>query len=356
MPQETIGYTELEWTCQYCGTRNPGMQKVCAGCGAAMSKEQKFEAPAQQTLITDQAKLEQAKAGPDVTCPFCGARNTAGATVCKNCGGDLSGAEARAKGEVVGAFSTAPAAEVKCPFCGTMNAATAAKCKNCGGTLGKAPSRLAQATQPAQRKLSPFLIAVIVLACLAGAAFIFLAGRTTEQGASVQSVKWERSIAVLEQRPAEKENWRDRVPTEGNVLGCEERVRSVQDQQTNRSRKVCGTPYVIDEGTGAGRVVQDCRYEVLDDWCRYRINEWRAVDAIVVSGNDLNPQWPTVALKAGQRDGNRTEKYQVTFLSNDKRYTYWPDNETEFKRFTPGSRWTLKVNTFGDVVAAEPAQ
>lgn len=356
MPQETIGYTELEWTCQYCGTRNPGMQKVCSGCGAAMSKDQKFEAPAQQTLITDKEKLEQAKAGPDVSCPFCGTRNVAGAKVCKNCGGDLTGAEARAKGDVIGAFTTAPAPDVKCSFCGTPNPAGATRCKNCGGALGKAPVPPAQTARPAPSNVGPFVIAVIVLACLAGVGFIALAGRTNDQAATVQAVRWERSIAVLEQRPVQKEDWRNRVPFEGRLMGCEERVRAVQDEETSRSRKVCGTPYTIDEGTGAGRVVQDCRFEVLDDWCRYVINEWQAVDAIVASGEDLNPQWPDATVRAGQRAGNTTEKYRVTFLSNDKRYTYWPDSEQEFRRFTPGSRWTLKINTFGDVTAAEPAE
>jgi len=357
MPQETIGYTELEWTCQYCGTRNPGMQKVCSGCGAAMSKDQKFEAPAQQTLITDQEKLAQAKAGPDVTCPFCGVRNLSSAKVCKNCGGDLSGAEARAKGEVVGAFSAAPAPDVKCSFCGTMNPASALKCKNCGGALGKLPPPAPATRAPAQAsKVSPFIIALVVMACLAGAIFVFLAGRTSDQGATVQGVRWERSIAVLAQRPVEKQDWRNRIPVEGRLVSCEERVRSVQDQETSRSRKVCGTPYTIDEGTGAGRVVQDCRFEVLDDWCRYAINEWQAVDAIVASGNDLNPQWPNPAVGPGQRTGNTTEKYQVTFLAGDKRYTYWPDNEQEFKRFTPGSQWTLRVNTFGDVTSVVSSQ
>ena len=359
MPQETVGYTELEWTCQFCGTKNPGMQKVCSGCGAAMSKEQKFEAPTQQKLITDKDKLEQAKAAPDITCPYCGVRNVSSAKACKNCGGDLTSAEARAKGEVVGAFTTAPVPDVKCPFCGTMNAGTAAKCKNCGGNLGKAPTAppAAKAATPAQGgKIGVFAIAIIALLCLAGALFLFLGGRTTDQAATVQGVNWERSIAVLEQRPTDKEDWRNRIPADGQLVGCEERVRTVQDQQTSRSRKVCGTPYTVDEGTGAGRVVQDCQYEVLDDWCVYSVNEWRAVNAIVAEGSDLNPKWPNASVAAGQRTGNTTEKYQVTFLSNDKRYTYWPDSEAEFKRFTPGSRWTLKVNTFGDVTAAEPAK
>ncbi len=357
MPQETVGYTELEWTCQFCGTRNPGMQKVCSGCGAAMSKDQKFEAPAQQTLITDKQKLEQAKAGPDVACPFCGVRNVSSATVCRNCGGDLTGAEARAKGDVVGAFSTAPVPDVKCPFCGTPNPATVLKCKNCGGALGKTLPSAPATKAPAQSsKLGAFAIGLIVMICLAGALFVFLAGRTTDQAATVQGMKWERAIAVLAQRPVEKQDWRNRVPFEGRLIGCEERVRSVQDQETSRSRKVCGTPYTIDEGTGAGRVVQDCQFEALDDWCRYSINEWQQVDAIVARGEDLNPQWPNATVAAGQRTGNTTEKYQVIFLSNDKRYTYWPDSEQEFKRFTPGSRWTLKINTFGDVTAATPAQ
>lgn len=45
MPQEELGYIELEWTCENCGSRNPGTRKNCATCGAAMGARNQFELP-----------------------------------------------------------------------------------------------------------------------------------------------------------------------------------------------------------------------------------------------------------------------------------------------------------------------
>ncbi len=58
MTQQELGYVELEWTCANCGTRNPGTRKHCASCGAAQPKDVKFELPAQQELIKDEAKFK----------------------------------------------------------------------------------------------------------------------------------------------------------------------------------------------------------------------------------------------------------------------------------------------------------
>ena len=57
MPQETVGYVELEWTCVHCGTKNPGTAQTCTGCGAPMGDSEKFNLPSQQKLITDKDAL-----------------------------------------------------------------------------------------------------------------------------------------------------------------------------------------------------------------------------------------------------------------------------------------------------------
>jgi hypothetical protein len=32
MPQETVGFVNLEWICKRCGSKNPGTTKICVGC------------------------------------------------------------------------------------------------------------------------------------------------------------------------------------------------------------------------------------------------------------------------------------------------------------------------------------
>ncbi len=101
---------------------------------------------------------------------------------------------------------------------------------------------------------------------------------------------------------------------------CELKVRGTQDQPAPNAEKICGTPYTVDTGTGVGKVVQDCQYEVKDDWCAYTQLEWTVVDSVVTKGADANPQWPVVNLRADQREGDREESYVVFFTSDGKEY------------------------------------
>ena len=118
MPQETVGFVNLEWTCKRCGSKNPGTTKICSSCGNVMSETDKFELPAQQELIKDEAVIAKAERGPDVTCKYCGARNAADAKNCSQCSADLTEGTARKAGEVLGAFSAEKKPDVKCPYCG----------------------------------------------------------------------------------------------------------------------------------------------------------------------------------------------------------------------------------------------
>ena len=356
MPQETVGYVELEWTCVHCGTKNPGTAQTCTGCGAPMSDSQKFNLPGQQKLITDKDAIAKAAIGPDIHCPYCGTRNAAGSTKCSHCGGDLVGGEARAKGAVLGAFDATAKPDVKCPFCGTLNSASAMKCSHCGGALQTplAPAPQAAAKPKSQIGLLPIiLIGLVVIAC---AVFFTLGARTSDAVGVVQSLSWQRSVIILEQRPVQHSTWRDQVPSGANLGACRQEVRRTQDDPAPNAQKVCGTPYTEDQGNGTGKVVQDCRYNVMDDYCEYTANEWMRVDAVVAKGSDTNPQWPNPALSSIQKTGNRDETYHVTFDANGKTYTYSPRDAQEFAKFTQGSKWTLKVNGLGNVTSATPAQ
>src|SRR5512140_3863088 len=211
MPQETIGYVKLVWTCKRCGSKNPGTTKICSSCGNVMSATDKFELPAQQELIKDEAVIAKAERGPDVTCKYCGARNAADATICSQCNADLTQATAREAGAVLGAFSDEKKPDVKCPSCGALNPATAFKCSNCAGTLRVAQRPLDQA-KPARSVASSqgnrtglfiaagvFIVAVIVCGLL-----LF---RTSDTTAAVQGVQWQRAIKIMEQRPVEHQTW-----------------------------------------------------------------------------------------------------------------------------------------------------
>ncbi|MFZ1401388.1 MAG: zinc finger protein, partial [Candidatus Promineifilaceae bacterium] len=132
MTKKTVGYVHLEWECPSCGTRNKGVDKMCRSCGAAQPDDVQFEQVAQEALIQDEKLIAQAKAGPDVHCPFCGTRNPATADQCSQCLADLSDAKAREAGQMVGAHQKSAVPDVACSFCGAMNAGTALHCVHCG--------------------------------------------------------------------------------------------------------------------------------------------------------------------------------------------------------------------------------
>ncbi len=369
MPTETLGYVEMEWTCGKCGTRNRGMDKVCVSCGAAMPADQKFERPAEGALLKDQAKIEAAKKGADIHCPYCGARNTADAKICQQCQGDLTKGQRRESGAVIGAHVETKVQPVPCPSCGNPNPPDAARCASCGRALGATapaapPPAVAPTAAPATpgRGLMPWLgIAIgavfLMLCVIVGIWYVSQTTRTTDVNATVSQVTWQRIVAVEEQVRVTREAWGDRVPEQGKILQCELKAREMLSAPDpgRKSEKICGTPYEVDLGNGASEVRQDCQYQIYDDWCEYTQLEWQVADRVVASGSDLQPEWPTLTLSSGQREGERSETYVVVFDADNRQFDYSVADATAFAAFEPGSAWVLAVDGFGNIDDLKPA-
>lgn len=354
MARKTVGYTELEWTCKRCGTKNPGLKKVCSNCGGPMAQADQFELPDEQKLITEPEKIEALPKGADVHCPYCGARNPFGSAECSNCGGNLQSGAAREAGQVLGAHQDAPAPEISCPFCAAKIKADSQRCPQCGGDLGVK----AEAAAPAPKKLPLWLIIIVVLVGLLCVGVLFstiIKGTRTETlKAEVQSVAWQREIAILGLADVRASDWEENVPAEASDVACEERLRRSVSEPVANAREVCGTAYTVDTGSGVGEVVQDCRYDIYESFCAYTTQDWQVIDKTVVQGSDLDPAWPQIDLATNQREGQRSEAYQVIFDVAGTRYTYTTADPEVFARFTPGSLWNLTVNAFGNVVGVEP--
>lgn len=362
MARKSLGYVELEWTCPNCGSVNPGSVTVCQSCGAAQPADVEFHQPAEEKLIEDEEKLARAEAGPDIHCAYCGARNPATNTICRQCGADLSEGVARDSGEVLGAHRDEPAPDVACPYCGEMNPATAKRCAHCNASLAETrpepePKKKPEGESLKRSRRNPMLIygiiAVVVIAC-AALAFLFL--RTDEVVGEVTAVEWERTITIEGLGPVEEEGWQEEVPAEAEIVECEDRLYETQDEPAPNAREVCGTPYTVDDGSGFGEVVQDCEYEIYEPWCEYTVQEWVPVDEEIATGSDYSPYWPELQLDAEQRAGEEEEKYSCHFAASDEDYTYTTSSLENYRRCEIGSRWTLNVNALGGVVSIEPAQ
>lgn len=363
MTKKSVGYVHMLWSCPRCTTRNPGPQKFCNGCGAPQPPDVAFEQAPEEKLLTDAAEIAQAKAGPDIHCPYCNARNPSTAKFCGACGGDLASGKAREAGKVVGAFRSAPAAPIVCPRCGTSNPAASLKCSQCGASLapgiaGEAHGAAAPAptaARPARRAPVILLIVLAALCGLAVLAVLLFSTRKTETIGVVDSVRWERTVAVEGLQQVERENWQDEIPASASVNSCREEYRYTSQDPVANSTEVCGTPYTVDTGSGYGEVVQDCAYEVYDYRCSYTVEEWTVVDTMVSSGSYEAPAWPSVSLASNQRQGDANESYTVLFATDDGRFTYTTDSEAEFSRFSVGSQWVLEVSGFGSITGIEPA-
>ena len=357
--KKTLGYVELEWTCPRCGSRNPGPQKSCSGCGAPQPDDVEFEQAAEEELITEEAEVERAKAGPDVHCAYCGARNPAGAESCTQCSADLTEATARVSGQVVGAHRREKAPDVACPSCGAMNPASAHECSQCGASMAR-PEPKPEPSKPAARaqrgSCGPVILiagAVLFALVILG---IFFTRPSGDRAATVEDVSWTRIIPVMGLVPVTHEGWWDQIPSDAVMGACQPEPHHVQDQPAPNSKEICGTPYTVDTGSGYGEVVQDCRYEVYEDWCQYTTKELQVVDQVVQSGNDLNPRWPVTQLAVGQQEGQGQESYEVVFDTDGGTYSYITSDPAEFARFQSGSQWRLKTNKLGAVVSVEPAE
>jgi ribosomal protein L40E len=339
-----------------------------------------FEQAAEEKLITDKDEIARAKAGPDVHCAFCGARNPAKASKCSQCGADLSAATARESGQVLGAHRDGPAGQVKCPQCGAFNSASAFRCTQCNASLPRPPARrrepqpaAGQARTSAQRRVTGktptqkrgknagvlTLLGILLFALVACAAIAIIASSMTpsmELTGQVQAVSWTRSIRIEELGNVTKEAWFDGIPSGARVGMCTKKHRHTQDEPAPNATEVCGTPYTVDKGTGHGEVVQDCQYKVYADWCEYTVRAWKAANEVTSEGSDLDPRWPDPDLGVNRREAERKEVYRVRFDTEQGTYTYSTSDVNNFLRFTIGSRWTLKVSPMGGVSPIGPAQ
>lgn len=349
MAKKSLGFTELEWTCPFCGTRNPGTEEKCTTCQAPQPADVEFEQAAQDVLITDEDKIARAKAGPDIICPFCNARNPAGSTECSECLADLTGAEKREAGAVIGAHRDKAAPDVACPSCGTMNPASAMRCESCGVSLADTRQPDPKPAPPPKKsdsKTSTYIIIGIVAALIACCGlFAFISTQNEDVTGQVTGVEWERTIAIEGLMPVEYEAWRDEVPSDAILGSCQPKVHHTAANPVPGSTEVCGEPYTVDTGTGVGEVVQDCEYQVYADYCEYVVDEWQVVDTLQSEGSNYTPTWPNLQLENGQREGERDTDYIITFRTDGDTYTYHTNNEAEFNAAQPDTTWILEINT-----------
>jgi hypothetical protein len=265
----------------------------------------------------------------------------------------------------VGAYAAGPVKHIECSNCHALNPETSHHCNQCGAPLRKdaGPSKPEPAVAGVGNQRSGILIyalvagVVLLVICVIAGLILAASPKETKQGA-VQSVGWQTSVAVEALQPVTRQDWQERIPAQAQVGNCVDRVYTTVSNvpAAGTYTKVCGTPYTIDSGSGVGQVVQDCEYEIYEPYCEYTTQEWQVVDQAQMSGSDLNPVFASPSLSEDQRLGEQRVEYVIVFSTGQGQYIYHPSNSEEFHKYLVGSVWSLKINSFGQIVGIEPAQ
>lgn len=340
---------EGAWDCPSCGRKgNRGPDKHCGGCGAPRGPEVKFYLPDDSPEVVEAAALKRAQAGPDWICPYCEADNPAENAFCSGCGAPKDGAPVR---EVAVHRTDAPPLP---------------------------PPQPLQAQPPAGKKWTGPVMKGCGLGCLGLVgllALIMFLGRPKDAVLTVTGLRWERAIEVEQANTVTKQAWEGELPAGARVLSSSREIHHHDRVQTGTrtatrtvdERVQTGTESVKvgsrDLGNGyfedvyEDRPVYETRsseetYEepvyredpVYRKRFRYEIEEWGPVRTAKAAGEEPTPEWPDPEIADREREGERTEVYEVLFADEDgKSWIYKAPNEAEWRIYEVGRAYKATV-------------
>jgi hypothetical protein len=378
---------EGRWDCKSCGTKGVrGRHKFCTQCGSPRPAKVKFYLPEGEPAVTDAKFLAQAKAGPDWTCSHCGQDNQGTSAFCGSCGAGKDGSPSR-KTKAYGLGDI--------PRTGETESEEDAK---------EETQDFISAFSPPQRSGISFKKLKIPLAIGLGTVLLaflgFLLFHTRGVPMGVSGFTWERTVTIEEYRTVVEEGWS--IPAEGRYVSerqdihhydqvavgtheepyqdCHEEVsgshQECGQEITGYSSYVCGSSdmgngYFQDEycdrpeySTVCDSVtdystVCDTLYRTVTDYedvpvfatrYTYEIERWMFGRIETSGGTDHGPFWPSFSLKSNEREGGKTENYQVLFVDDEgKLYSYEVDL-ARWLTFEVGQKCLGHVNTLGVLI------
>lgn len=405
---DTPRYTVREgaWDCIYCGKKlNRGPEKICGGCGVPRGGDVKFYLPDDAKLVTDEAGIARAKAGPDWTCEYCSGDNTGDKDFCTGCGAPKDGAPTRKvieyrddlnrDGRQVEYTLTRTESGFKVESQGeTFTGATADEAfKKFFAFLketGKAPQQGAVKPEPAAADKSSHLKAAekasplskaFGIGCLALFILFIWWAMPHKTTGTVTGFHWQTSVDLERLNTLTEIKWEDEVPSDARIesrhkeihhydkvqVGSKTKIRTVTEKVKVGTQKVkVGTR---DKGNGYFEDVYEDRplyeeksktvtyedpiYKEVPAWkekVTYKVDRWQVVDTKKASGDDQNASVPTLQPGPKERQGKITEEYLVFFEgAKKKKLTYKARTKYEWLYFKQGQSRTIMANSKGTV-------
>jgi hypothetical protein len=313
------------WDCPTCGNKMIlGPETRCPNCGSSRPENVRFYLPTDAEIVEDEARLKEAKAGPDWICGYCTTQNKALVKDCSGCGNtrDHTSQEVRLEERE---YNTREIPRDSF-----------------------APERTIhpleqQAMQP-PKKRRPFRW-ILLLGLIGLVGMLLLRSFPKEIEVSVVAFQWERQIQLQHNEPVQKEDWSvpngafevssfRAIRSYNQVLrGYETRTRDVR-VKVGEERYVCGQ---IDKGNGyfvdkyCTRAIYETRQEtyeqpvydqvpVYDTKYRFKVMEWVNDRILKSSGKNQEAKWPNAPPQPDPqnwREGAKQELYQISVREDD---------------------------------------
>ena len=387
---------EMLWACASCKQRgNRGLARHCENCGKPKDDRDDEYFPddlSRNNALTDPSALGLAKAGPDWKCAYCGTLQNGTGRCCAYCGADRETGEKRWQARLRAAFEA--------PTTGRRSETVREATVLGGRVVGPAPGSAGSADDVEVRRLRKPLPkkALLVVGALAAvlALVLFFVLRTRVVEATVTAVHWEHRVLVDRYRIWGREGW----SPDAQAFDVEDRGRRVHHYEAvldhyqtvhENYQEACGEDCVdeppvcrttprrcVSNGNGTAECSggdrecsgggQRCttrycsrtrtreepvyreepRYQT---WYAWRVWDWGHDRTVTHQGDSTETTWPGDAeiaprapLAAREQERNHREAcYSVTFGYEDEHADVEPASLEQFRRFTLGKRFKLRI-------------
>jgi hypothetical protein len=379
------------WDCPYCGEKRiGGLQMKCTNCGASRGEDIKFYMDDPKNYISEE-KAKTISKNPDWLCSFCGAYNSDNNSECENCSATrteseknyfeiqkqkkLKEMEKKQQTEKINTDDDSDYSDDSDDSDDREIRDNVFNNNHYNDTLPEVATLSKEYRQVNWTKILQWSGITIGIVSLIVALFFLFMPKTQE--GTVDGFAWSRSIAIEEYKTIDENGWV--LPSGARLHYTKEEIRTYEDVIDHYETKTrTYTEQVIDHyetvvtghkdnGNGTFSEItsqrpvyrtetrtetyQDPVYRkepVYDTKYYYEIDKWVHKDDIDTSGNDKQPYWGQYQYGNKEREGKKTEKYELIIINQDnEKKTYTVDYKV-WQGLNKGETVKLKVYIGGN--------
>ncbi|MDO5154862.1 MAG: hypothetical protein Q4D51_02755 [Eubacteriales bacterium] len=339
------------WDCPYCNQKGiGGLKKQCPGCGHPQDEGTKFYLGEQKNYLDAKVAQNYGK-GADWTCSFCGGLNRYHVGECVNCGAP--------KESKSGDYFDNPKKMAEQKQSSTLSP------KYSPASSVKTQDKERGMRESLRTRKRFAWIAALLIALMT----IILWPKNT--AATLQDKSWSREIQIEAYKTVKESDWA--VPAGGREYDHKKEIHHYdhvidhyEDVSVQKSRDVLDgydthTNYIDNgDGTFKEETVQTPRYRteyyteterqpvykdvpIYKTKYYYEIEKWIYDHSVKTDGKKEDPYWGDVVLADQEREGERIEKYVVTFVTKKNKVYNKDVSLEEWQKFELGEKRKIVV-------------